>query len=642
MSDPSAKSGPLTQDDLQATWESAVDAGYSQPFIEAGEGLGFEAYTQAFAQFARVSEAIDVSIQSMFVRPWSGQSNPSASGGAYATVTLSFTRTAYLERPLRLAAGLIFVEEHENDWSDTGSVDVETGRRYVLTQDIVFLPGESGPLTAIAQAEEIGYGYNNPQPNSIDTITQHGSGFNNALATVQVSSSANPPPPATQVLLVSENEPDMFIPDHVGQYVLFTAGNNNGQFGRVLSFIAPNPPLAGSSITLELLCSTLSGTVTGTFQAGEQIIIKSGATVVGYGIFVVARVDGNSKTRMAFVLTQGTFANGDTLSGVLSTATATIDQTLYSPQFVSEAPSGGTGGATWRVLDWVIDFGISITHAASPTGGRAAMLDELGAEKNIPRAPGETDDAYWRRQAKIADTVSPYAIMRTLNRTLGTTPWSYREVGMVNQAPISDLPGVYFDRVNDENGDFFDDDVLVFTGTVTTGSFINPVALYQEPVEFQDVNGLIKARGWLGRIDGGTTLTMIRRDGQGSLAFPATFASGDKVVGKNSGAVFTIVSITVAKSPVLPYRYNLDYLDFRAMFIVGLPRMNTGEFGIAFDAGKYDAFDAQPFNNFFDGFPCGTATLLKQVWQNVDRIRAGGVTWYLEIDDSLSKGGGIH
>lgn len=627
MSDPNAKSGPLTQDDLQAIWESAVDESYSRPFIEAGEGQGFEAYTQGFAQFARVSQAIDVTSQAMFVRPWSGQSNPSAQGGKFATVTLTFQRTQYLERPLRLAAGLIFVEEEQTDWGEDGGVAVLTGRRYVLTEDLVFLPGEQGPFNVQAQAEKVGYGYNNPLPNTISSMVQNGTGFNNSLASVAVTPGNNPPPPALQVLVTALNEADMFVPDHVGQYVLFTAGNNNGLYGRVTSFISPNPP-AGSGVTLEVLCAIHSGTVTGAFQAGENVTIKSGATVVGRGVFLVSRLDGAGHTRIGFVLTEGIFANGDTMSGDLSAATATVDMTLYYPVFTSEAPSGGVGGASWRVLDWVIDFGITVTHAASPSGGTSAMLDELGNEKNLPRSPSETDSAYSVRQSKIADVVSPNAIRRTLNKTLGTTPWCFREVGLAL------LPGFFYDRVNDENGDFYDDDVIVFTGTVATGAFVNPSLYFQEPVEFQDSGGNAKSHGYFGRIDGGTQLTFIRKDGQGSLATPVVVAAGDKVVGKISGAVFDVTAV-VATSSVAATRWHvyLDYTDFRAMFLVGVPRMSTGEFGFAYDNHPFGAYDATPYDDFYDGFAAGQATLLKQVWQNVDRIRAGGVSWYLYIED---------
>lgn len=632
MSDPNAKVGPLTQADLQAIWVSAVDDSYSQPFIAAGEGRGFEAYTQAFAQFARVSNAIDITTQAMFVKPWSGQSNPSASGANLATVTLTFTRTGFLNVPTRLQAGQIFVAEVTTDWGDGGGVTVTTGRRFVLTQDVIFLPGESGPLTATANAEFPGYGYNNPQPNTLSAITQNGTQYSNVLATVVVVPGNVPPPPATNVQLIAFNQADMFLPDHVGQYIVFTAGANIGTVARAIAFIPPALP-NGSAVLLEALCAVRVPSITGTFQVGEQVLIKNGSTVVGYGVFLVTRPDGNGNQRIGFVLTEGTLTLGNTINGVTSGATATTNLILYNPVFVSEAPSGGIGGASWRVADWVVDFGIVITHAAQPQGGTSPMLDELGSEKNIPRSPGESDTSYSYRQSKIADVVTPSAIKRTLNKTLGTIPWCFREVGQAL------LPGFYYDRYHDNNGDFYDDDCIVFTGTITSGVFPSPVN-FQEPVMYLDTNGLIKATGYLGRIDSGTTFFMIRKSGVGSISHPAVFAAGDKILGLVSGAVFTIATV-VSTPSVAASRYHtyFDYTDFRAMFVVNVPHSSLSEFGFFYDTyplshlgGGYDSnSSANP--NFYDGFPIGQAGLMKQLWQNIDRIRAGGVTWYLKVDD---------
>lgn len=85
--------GPLSQAEITELWQSSVDDLFAQPLIEQGEGFGLEAYTQGHAQFARVSQAIDVAMQSLYINAWSGQTNPPASGEAFATVTLTLTRS---------------------------------------------------------------------------------------------------------------------------------------------------------------------------------------------------------------------------------------------------------------------------------------------------------------------------------------------------------------------------------------------------------------------------------------------------------------------------------------------------------------------------------------------------------------------
>ena len=181
------KTGALTEAELLDVWKGALDRSYRDPILQAGEGNGLEAHTQMLAQFARVSRAIDKTTQEMFICPWSGQTGEPSSGGAAATVTLTFVRSAFLDRSLVLGAGLIFVEESNVDFGAEGGVDVLTGRRYTLTANLVFNPGDSGPFSVLAIAEKIGEGYNNPLPGTLSEIAQVAESFENDLATVTVS-----------------------------------------------------------------------------------------------------------------------------------------------------------------------------------------------------------------------------------------------------------------------------------------------------------------------------------------------------------------------------------------------------------------------------------------------------------------------
>ena len=65
-----------------------------------------------------------------------------------------------------------------------------------------------------------------------------------------------------------------------------------------------------------------------------------------------------------------------------------------------------SGTASWEILSWATDFGITVAQAASPTGGGLAMLDALGYERKVKRAPGEPDALYCQRMSQLT-TPSP-------------------------------------------------------------------------------------------------------------------------------------------------------------------------------------------------------------------------------------------
>jgi hypothetical protein len=634
---PTIKTGPMTFAEIQAIWESSVDPAYREPFETAGEGNGFEAWTQLFAQFERASKAIDVTTQAMFISPWSGQSNPPAAGAAQAIVQLTFQRTGLLQSELVLGKGLVFVQEQTTDSDVDGPVTVLTGRRYTLLDDLVFNPGEQGPFTVMAEAVKPGYGYNNPRPGTLAEIDQPGSGFNNQHATVlPIPQPAVLNAPASRVRLITINQPDMFVPDHIGQYVAFVTGSNQGAIARMVAFGAPRPdlvPQQGSSVDLELFYSLLLSPTAGTFAEGEPVKIGAGT---GY-LRVVGSGYDPAKKRLAVVLSNGTApVIGDTLLGLASGATGTVQAVLSNTDLVAEAPIAGIGGAQWRVLDWVADWGLTVTNVASPTGGLAPFLDELGAERAIGRAPGESDDSYRERVKQIADVVTPNAIRRALNRTLGGLPWCFREVGS------SFLPGVYYDgdlspaggpsnsslaSANQECS--YDEDVFVLTGVVASGSFVfQPGISHRVVLETPD--NTLYATGWFGSLTGGVTMVFVRTHG----SIPSPIPAGLRVRVVDTGALFTVASgIVPASVNGRRFRVYLDYTQFRAFFLVGVPRLDLDDFGFAYDAGADDAYDAQPFSAFYDGEPLGDAAVYLRVYYAVNAARAGGVGFELYMED---------
>ena len=529
------KTGPLTVDEFALLWRSVTDRSYWEPFVEVGEGQGYEAHTQAFAQQARVSLAVDRSTQALYVLPWSGQTDEPASGGAYSSVGLTFARAGSFLQELTFVAGT-FVEEVQIDFSDLGGVEVRTGRRYALTTTVGLGPGVAGPLVFQALAEAFGRGYDNPAPGTLISIVQPGSQMFNDGATVI--------PGVASHQLVVQPIPDVILPEHVGQYLEFTAGANAGQIRRISGYIPPNPyatnPTGGTALLATTVVARFSA-VSGTFNSGE--LVEQGPS----GSIAVARVLYQTATHLVMDRVSGAMTTGTFTNGVASGASCVFDSIDQEPDLVAETPAlPTTAGASWRVLDWALDLGVTVTNVSSPSGGRAPILDQIGSERSIARGSGEGDDAYREAIANLADVVSPNAIRRCINRALanfGVSGW-LREVGTF------DLPGLYLD------GD----------------------PLSTDPTE--------------------------------AFAYDLDF--------------------TVR--PQDRYKLLLDYTEFRAFFLVGVPQLGLGEFGGAFDAGPSDAFDASPYPCFFDGYPLTAACAYRTLWGAVNAARAAGVGFDLVLD----------
>jgi len=111
-----------------------------------------------------------------------------------------------------------------------------------------------------------------------------------------------------------------------------------------------------------------------------------------------------------------------------------------------------------------------------------------------------------------------------------------------------------------------------------------------------------------------------------------TFVVGEVIVGQRSGAQCLVTNLQGGLSNANRFRVLFSYLRMRAFFYVGVPPMGLGEFGFAFDNHPYGAFDAAPYNDFFDGFPYQNAQLYRQAYNAVDAVRAAGVGFevYLE------------
>lgn len=524
------KTGPLTREDFAAIWKSVTDPEYSRAFIEKGEGQGYEAHTQAMQQLERVSQGIDRTTQALYVRPWSGQTGEPAAGGRLASVMLELRRSTLFTREVVLPAGTI-VEEVAVDFGVLGGEDVPTGRRYLFTENTGFTPGEAGPREIEAVADRYGEGYDNPLPNTITRIVQVGAGLTNMNASVVPGSSTHE--------LVLAPEPDVITHQQIGQYVAFTSGSNTGQVRQIVGLIPPDQdvPTTGGIVQLAATQVMRIDVVAGTFILGETIeqpTTGALSTVVlqGPDYLIAQRQSGDIDPALLVYGTQ-------------SGATVIFDSVDQGGDL---APETGTAG--WRILSWE-ELGITATNLASPSGGRAAVLDEIGAEREVYRGTGEADESYRERVANFADLISPKAILRIANRIL--VPYGYeahlREVG---------YPGF--------RGFFYDGDP---TST-------DPAIAFAYDLDF-------------------------------------------------------------AIRPAQRFMLGLSYDEFRAFFLLCVPKLGLGEFGFAYDEGGFNAYDATPYLAFLDGFPATAATIYRTLWQAVYGAKAGGVGFDLvqEIDETV-------
>ena len=181
----------------------------------------------------------------MYVTSWSGQTSLSATGALNSVVMLTLSRPAggLSTRALTLRAGQFIVEEKTTDYAEDGPISVFTGRRYFLAADVTFTANDLGPHTVAAVAEYPGVGFNNPLPGTISSPDQPGTGFNNDRASVRAGN-----------IVDADNQPDVFVPDHVGQYIQFTGGANAGQIRQILQYVRPDLttlPIRGGSVVVD-------------------------------------------------------------------------------------------------------------------------------------------------------------------------------------------------------------------------------------------------------------------------------------------------------------------------------------------------------------------------------------------------------
>ncbi len=607
--------GALTRDELFQVLRSVVDPEYIEPFLLRGYDSGLESLEMLCEVLARVSQSIDRSTQRLYIEPWSGQSDGPAVGAALARITLRLQRSARLNFPLTITAGEVIFEEIATEAGATGGVPVATGRRYTIEHDVTFLPGEPGPIDVPAIALRPGYTAGRVLPGTVTGILQPGAGLSNAGASVVQS------PPAS--LLVLAPQPDVIAPQQVGQIVELVGGASAGQQRRVSAYERATLGAGGSvQLAPEVVVRAVATAPVGTFEPGETVRQVDTALpapgVIASGVVLAATSPAAGPPWWLVVLQQtGAFqptaGTVGPLTGVLSGATFALEDISQGPTLASEVRS-----AVWRVLTWGDDLGLTVTNVGEGLPGELATLDELGAERGVYRAPGETDESYRERVYHPADVVSPDALLRTANRILAPIGLQacLREVGQAkfrglfaDGDPLSTDRAVAF---------AYDMDGVRFTGP-QVGFFIEG-----EVVTQQAGPGAPIARGRASVVPAGVLVGVSRVEGQ--------FVPGFNAVGSVSGALVVVASAVGGPSPLDRWRVVLDYERFRAYFEIGVPRVQLGDFGVPFDQHPHNAFDAAPYLAGFDGFPVTGAVLMRSIWQAIDRARAGGVGFDLYVE----------
>lgn len=81
-----------------------------------------------------------------------------------------------------------------------------------------------------------------------------------------------------------------------------------------------------------------------------------------------------------------------------------------------------------------LDATLEVQNIDPGTGGRDAMLDGLGSDRGVIRAPSEGDDVYRYRVRSLPDTVSPAAIIRVLENLKDAWGVTYQFVEVGDRA----------------------------------------------------------------------------------------------------------------------------------------------------------------------------------------------------------------
>lgn len=174
----------------------------------------------------------------------------------------------------------------------------------------------------------------------------------------------------------------------------------------------------GSAITVE--AGTIVGTADGYLYATTApVSFISGTDVGPYSVGVQALVRGWLYDQPGPFTTAG----GELIPGPVSVAVTPL---VAAPVY--------------------FDPSLKVRQVTAMTGGSAPMLDGLGYDRGMPRTVGESDAAYRSRMMTLPDTVTPAAMQRIIDESIGSLvhaageEYIYREIWDLRLMTAWDFP----------------------------------------------------------------------------------------------------------------------------------------------------------------------------------------------------------
>lgn len=221
----------FTREELVDVWRRSMDASYTDSIENAADGRGLDVISAIATVLERVSEAVKISTQSLYLKPHSTQTAPPASGGVKAINQIEVIRDRQLNAGrIFLVAGDEIAVSHKTPDGDTVLEPL-----FGLTENLN-VEG-FGTITAQVVAQREGP-HGNIRPDTPGVFTRRG--------TTQVV--INTITPGTETVVVTLGEGGSFLPTMLGQFLRVLTGTNAGlQPARITGFVSETDALADLS-----------------------------------------------------------------------------------------------------------------------------------------------------------------------------------------------------------------------------------------------------------------------------------------------------------------------------------------------------------------------------------------------------------
>lgn len=177
-------------------------------------------------------------------------------------------------------------------------------------------------------------------------------------------------------------------------------------------------------------CSAFITLSHGGFQATAAVEFYRASTVAGAFTVKEGTIVRTSKTNRSYALTADVvFGAGDyILPGLVRAVAPGAEYNVTGPVFTADGTllQGEIDTIPLPFLDPIYgEPTLQVRQIADATGGQAAVLDQLGLDRNLPRQPLETDETFKGRIRQLPDTVSIDAIRNQLDALFLTAGFNY-------------------------------------------------------------------------------------------------------------------------------------------------------------------------------------------------------------------------